>query len=330
MTTPKNLSFSTAVTGHLLWCESVGYSPHTVSGYRVAFNLFQNWLGVDKPFAKITRADIEGFMAWAIKTPVTPGGCAPRPTRTRRPKTVANYHIALSALWTWAISHDYTKTHIVQSTQAPKVHHTPIEYLTTTEITKMIQGCRQSRPWHNKPLTTTERATAIRDKMIVCLLVETGLRASEACSLLIENIQFTNPGGKIKVIEGKGKKDRIVPFGKRLADILAHYLGTRPNAKPTDYLLINELRNKDHGMTREYLGRLIKRIGERVEIKNVHPHKLRTTAACHMLINGMSIRDVQHILGHGDIKTTQKYVEAAHIDLVKAILTASPLDRLRL
>lgn len=82
-------------------------------------------------------------------------------------------------------------------------------------------------------------------------------------------------------------------------------------------------------MTRGGVLQLIKKLGRKINI-DVSPHDLRRTAATLMVKNGMNAFDVQRILGHSNIKTTQRYVAAAQINLEEAMKRYSPLDSLRL
>lgn len=324
----QNITLSQAIEAHLRWCASAGYSTNTTNGYKVANRLFMQHVG-DKVMREITAGDVEAFQVWAINTPVAPSGVAPRPARKRRPKTVANYHIALSSLWTWAKANEWVDTHVVQATKAPKVHEPLIDPLTAEQVSKLVKSVRETKTYKNNPLATNTRPTAARDKMIFCLLMETGLRASEVCALRLQDVEFRHPGGRVRVIEGKGKKDRFIPFGRRAADAVNAYLLTRPKALPTDFLLVNEGRNIGQPMNKDTLGRLVKRAGQRVGIA-VHTHRLRVTAACLMAKNGMSVYELQRILGHSSITTTYRYIKAAHLDLEGAMNSASPLDNLRL
>jgi site-specific recombinase XerD len=322
-----HLSFSEAVEGHLRSCRAAGYSDYTVSQYALTFRLFLERLGQDVPMRQISSEHIEEFMIWAQTDEVAPNGIAPRPARKRRPKTIKNYHIALCSLWTWAVKKGVVARHIAREVKLSKVNLEPIQPLSKEEMIRLLKSTQKSRPWKTDPFVTNDRPTHARDYMILCLLYETLVRAEEAVNIRVQDVEFQKPGGRIYIDLGKGKKSRYVPFGKRCAQAIQNYLLTRPGHKPGDYLIVNSERGRNRPMSRTNLGRLVKRLGERVGV-DVHPHLLRTTGACHMLNNNVNPVELQHIMGHSDIKTTMRYVAAARLDLQRAIASSSPLDNL--
>lgn len=332
----KQLKLKRAVAGWLRWCESLGYSPNTINDYQRSAGYFTEYTGPDTPINTITPAHVERWMHHMQHLPPSQchgatGAHQPKHKKQRRAaKTMQNYHTALSSLWTWATEHSYAENHIMRSVARPKVNHKPVEPLTTDQVIMMVRACEQTRAWKNRPLITSARPTAERDKAIIGLMIETGLRAQELCDLNIGDIQWMRGGGKITIIEGKGRKTRIVPFRSRCANYLNEYLLTRDeDFEDTDPLFITMERNFGLRMTRDNIYKLIKRIGKRAGFKT-YPHQLRTTAACLMAANGMSAFELQRVMGHENIQTSLKYVRAAKLDLANAMRKASPMDNLRL
>jgi integrase/recombinase XerD len=330
MARKPDVRFSQAVDSWLRWCESRDYSQNTIMGYRTVAKLFQNHLGEDLLARKITELHIEQFMAAMSTEVVQPAGIAPRPPRQRAPKTLRNYHTALSSFWSWATAKGWADAHVVREVDPPRVRSQPIEPLSAAAVVKLFAACEHSRPWRNSPLTQTIRPTWLRDRMIISLFLETLIRCSEAADLRIGDIQFGANGGKIFVNRGKGEKSRWAPFGRRCREAINDYLTTRTDWSEDDFLVVNELRDRGKSMDRNVLSRLVKRIGKRAGVTKVTPHILRTTGACYMVHNGISAFELQRIMGHTDIQTTMRYVRAAKIDLEKAIASASPIDNLKL
>lgn len=319
------LTFSEAVAGHVRYCQAAGYSSHTLADYQNAFKLFLGSLGQDLPMRQITVVHVEDFMVRVQHEAIAPNGVAPRPARIRRPKTVRNYHIALSSLWTWAMQKSVVDTHVVHAVKPPKVNVEPIQPLSHEQMRRLLAATRFTRAYKNNPLKMNERPTYARDQMILCVLYETMMRADEAVKIKIGDVTFQKPGGSIYVL-GKGQKPRVVQFGKTCANAIQGYLLHRPGHKPSDYLIVNQNGGRQTGMQRSTLGRLIARLGERVDI-DVYPHLLRITGACHRLNNGLNPAELQHLMGHSDIKTTMRYVAAAQRNN-NAIMSSSPLDNL--
>lgn len=326
------IKLAAAIAGHARWCVSMNYSDNTMQGYEVIGKLFLGFMG-DVVLNEIGVDDIERFMKHMVETPVSPAGVAAagKTTRKRRPKTLRNYQIYLASLWSWATEHQFANEHVIHRVKSIRVPEEPIEPLTNEEITRLVKSVDESRPWRSSPLTTNRRTTAARDRMIIHLLIDTMVRASEAINLRIEDVTFLKTGGELRVIEGKGKKNRTVPFAKRTAQAISHYLLTRPGSLPTDHLLVNEVGGGGGTpMSRDNLTKLIGRLAKKAGVGRVSAHRLRTTGACERVRNGITAFELARLMGHSNIATTQRYVRAANIDLHERALTTSPMDNLRL
>jgi integrase/recombinase XerD len=140
--------------------------------------------------------------------------------------------------------------------------------------------------------------------LIIETAFKTGMRNSEVCNLRIENCDFTN--GTFRVIEGKGKKDRDGVMAKSLIRLLLTHIGTRTSG----YVFLSNRGNK-------YSTRQVQRIVEKIKDvsgiqKEITPHIFRHTFATILLKEGMSIKDIQMLLGHENLETTSIYT---HIEL---------------
>lgn len=306
------------------WIRHCGLNlrDNTVVGYEVIGRQFVAFAGPDRVLRTITAVDIEDFLLAMRAEVVTPSGAAPRPSRKRRPKTIQNMHTGLGSLWTWAFKNKIVDEHVVQQATRPTVTRKPVRPLSADEVTRLIRACEKNTDGAARP-------TILRDKMLIGLLLDACLRVTEAANLRIGDVKLARRGGELYVRDGKGGKDRIAPLGRRSAAAIAAYLLTRPDAAEGEYLVINELRNHGQPMTRGTIAKLISRIGKRAGVA-VHPHLLRTTGACMMVQNGATAWEVQRVMGHAEIMTTQHYVEAAQIDLAGTMARTSPLDNLRL
>lgn len=150
-------------------------------------------------------------------------------------------------------------------------------------------------------------AKGIRDKAILELLYATGIKVSELISLNVEDlniqIQFLRVGSE--------DKERFIPLYKLVLKSLQNYINssrkvllTSPNEKA---LFVN---CDGERMTRQGLWKIIKLYAAKAKIKtDITPHTLRHSFAAHLLQNGADIHDIQEILGHSDISSTQRYAE---------------------
>jgi site-specific recombinase XerD len=316
-----NLTVEQAIGQWIRHC-GLNLRDNTVVGYEVIGRQFLAWAGAGKVMRTITSSDIESFLLAMRAETVTPPGAAPRPPRKRCPKTLQNMHTGLGSLWTWAFKNKIVDEHVVQQTTRPTVTRKPVCPLSADEVTRLIRACE-------KNANGIDRPTAVRDKMLIAIMLDACLRVTEAANLRIEDVKLARRGGELYVRDGKGGKDRIAPLGRRSAAAISAYLLMRPDAAEDEYLVINELRNHGQPMTRATIAKLVSRIGKRAGLV-VHPHLLRTTGACMMVQNGATAWEVQRIMGHSEIMTTQRYVEAAQIDLAGTMARTSPLDNLRL
>jgi len=331
----RNITLQRAIEGHIIHCRAADFSENTINDYLNTFRQLLAYLADDSLLiADITAAQLQQFMAFKATEKIA--GCQGAAAayshgtyRTRSAKTLRNYHTALCSLWTYALQHNLVDTHVMRQVPAPQVHAQPIQPLSDSQIVDLLRACRYTHSWHNNPLARTRRPTAERDRAIVGLLVETAIRATELVQLRIDDARFNRSGGHLIVRLGKGEKMRYVPFSRRCSAYLHDWLLLRYDCRPRDPLFINLKRNEGLPMTRKVVARLLKRLGNKIEV-HVTPHKLRTTAACLMVRNGMTAWELQRIMGHNDINTTMRYVRAARIDLDAAMADASPLQNLRL
>lgn len=191
------------------------------------------------------------------------------------------------------------------------------EYITTNPMLR-IASIREPKkvkmPFSEEELEQLRtHAGSLRNQTIVEFLYSTGCRVSEMCALNIEDLNLVD--NEVMVL-GKGRKYRMVYFSPRCKALIQQYLATRTDEEKalfvSDYSgMKNDINRDKH----ERLGKsgvevMMREIGRRAGIKNVHPHRFRRTAATLALKRGMKITDVQKMLGHSDIKTTTIYAIA--------------------
>jgi integrase/recombinase XerD len=192
----------------------------------------------------------------------------------------------------------------------------------------MLKACDRTGIWKSREMTTNARPTADRDRAIILLLADTGIRASELCSIKMKDVNLNNHS--VKVV-GKGNKERIVFFGKRTSKALWKHLMLRLNAEqPEDYLFPVDYPRDPRKMRRGILMHLLKRIGERAGVRGVHPHRYRHTFAITYLRNGGDVLTLQALLGHADLKMVKRYAQVAASDCARVHQAASPVDNWKL
>ena len=165
----------------------------------------------------------------------------------------------------------------------------------------------------------------LRNKVLMLLMLDSGLRLSEALHLRLPNVDV--PGGTVLVM-GKGRKERRVPFAKVSRQALEAYLTVRRRIVVSSDLLF--ISRQGGELTSRYVQIMIKRCGERAGIKGVRvsPHTLRHTCATQYIRNGGDPFSLQQILGHSTLEMVRNYVNLASRDVYDAHRRFSPMDRL--
>jgi site-specific recombinase XerD len=298
-------TMSQAKEGYFLNAAARGLSEHTLSDYENTINKFIAFVGEDTPISQITVGQVTEFM-----------GSFPDLSK----KTRLNYHTGLSALWKWAIGEKLTAENVVRAIQAPKPEVRKIVPFTEAELKLMLGALEKSKPYSRpgKKISDHSIPGADRNRAILLLLLDTGMRATELCDIKIKDVN--NRNHRIMVM-GKGAKERQVQFSARTGQAIW------PNYQPNDSLFTT---HDGQPMDKDSLRHLIDRIGERAKVDDVHPHRFRHTFAIQYLRNGGDPYTLQMLLGHSTMEMVRRYLAIAQADLEAAHRKASPVDNWRL
>jgi integrase/recombinase XerC len=170
--------------------------------------------------------------------------------------------------------------------------------------------------------------TSSRDRAVLELLYGSGLRVSELVRLDLGHVDLTT--GLVNVL-GKGRKERVVPLGKKSIEALRAYLNVRaqipaPSSTLDPAALFVTKRGARLGVRQVQL--FVHRYGALGAGRgDLHPHALRHTCATHMLEGGADLRAIQEMLGHASLATTQRYTHVSLEQLMKVYDGAHPLAR---
>ncbi len=171
-----------------------------------------------------------------------------------------------------------------------------------------------------------ETPKAARDSALLELAYATGMRASEIVSLDVDDVNL--PSGSIRCF-GKGSKERIIPIYPRAADALRRYLEQARRGflkNPGERALF--LNQRGRRLTRQGLWLIIKSYAEDAGLPDtVTPHTLRHSFATHMLDGDADLINVQQLLGHANVSTTQVYTQVTTERLHEAFEKAHPRAR---
>lgn len=159
----------------------------------------------------------------------------------------------------------------------------------------------------------------LRDRAILELVYSAGLRANETAGLNLEDLDLAN---RLVRVNGKGDKERIIPFGKAAAFYLRLYLKGRVRISDSPLFLSR----RRHRINRDILEERLKLYAARFGLKFKF-HSLRHACALHMLQNKAGIRYIQELLGHSRLESTQIYTRLLPLDLKKAHRRYHPREK---
>lgn len=227
------------------------------------------------------------------------------------PRSQARILSGIKSFYKFLLIDGYIKSDPLANVESPKLgKHLP-EVLTIEEIDRLTESFDLSQPEGH------------RNKTIIEVMYGCGLRVSELVNLRISNIYHEE--GYI-IVEGKGKKQRIIPISQSAIKEIKLYMENRKslNIKKgcEDILFLNR---RGGQLTRVMIFYIIKRQCEICNInKNISPHTLRHTFATHLLEGGANLRAIQQMLGHESIATTEIYVHLDREFLRQEILIHHP------
>jgi len=303
------ITFSLALEGYFLHARARRLSKHTISDYSNTFRKFLAFLEGDPLFIDITKHDIETFLS--SQTHLSD-------------KTLLNYHTGLSALWTWAVSNGYAIKNLLHEIERPNPEKRAIVPLSDNDVRSLLEAVSHGRPYSNHGAMTKNVLLNIeRNRAIIFLLLDTGIRADELSSAKIKHLDYKNM--YIKVF-GKGSKERILPFSPRTGQVIWKYLATRRRKRPDDPLFatIDETPLDRHRLLKQLTA-----IGKRANV-HANPHRFRHTFAINYLRNGGNAYTLQLMLGHSTLDMVKRYLNIAQADLQSAHRVASPVENMRL
>ena len=277
-------------------------STNTREAYLRDLTDFQTFLK-KKPLEEASREQCEAYMA-----DITKRGFAPS-TLSRRISALKQFYLFL-------YSEGWRKDNPALYLEPPKARPPIPHYLETEEVLKLLDAAKDD-----------PRMSAMLE-----VLYASGLRVSELITLKVSMLE-KNPDSAfglmpwLKVI-GKGNKERIAPLNQSALKALREYLPLRPDAKSP--WLFPSSKNKSY-ITRQGFAQLLKQlaIDAGIDPEKVSPHVLRHSFATHLLNNGMDLRNLQELLGHADIATTQIYTHVAKERLEAAVKEFHPLGKKR-
>lgn len=228
------------------------------------------------------------------------------------PKSQARLLSGIRSFYNYLLLEDYISTNPADLVETPKIQRNLPEILSLDEIESILNEIDRS---------TKEGE---RNRVIIETLYGCGLRVSELISLKISDIFLSE---NVLIVHGKGGKERYVPLADETISILKFYLTEIRGEFPfitgeQDTVFVNR-RGKQ--LTRVMIFTIIKRLVEKAGInKKISPHTFRHSYATHLLEGGADLLDIQQLLGHASISTTEIYLHTEQSKLKEVILKYHP------
>lgn len=256
----------------LLTKKIEGCSKTTIQSYYKRIMQLINYS--DKDVRELTTREIRDYLVWY------------KDAHDVTNSTLDQIRLIFNSFYNFLEDEEYVAKNPVK--RIHKIKHT--EVVKTAFTDEELERIRKS-------------AKCIRDLAIIDLLYSSGMRLSECCALDIKDVSFVE---REILVYGKGAKERVCYFNARTKIELLEYLSKRIDEEEA---LFVTLRRPFERIGRSAIQRMLADISKETGIPNVHPHRFRRTLATNLLSKGMSLEQVQTVLGHKNIQTTLIYAQ---------------------
>ncbi|MDR3676569.1 MAG: tyrosine recombinase XerC [Acidobacteriota bacterium] len=276
-------------------------SPHTIRNYQSDLLQFRDFLKGGDPEARVDVGAVDtlrirGFLSSLFE-------------REKKKTSIGRKLAAVRAFYKFLAKEGVLKANPAATVSTPKVDKTLPRIMTEEEMNNFLNRMAEAAP-DGEPMMK-------RDRAILELLYASGLRVSELAGLDLRSISF---GDGMLLVRGKGRKERIVPFGSKAKTALNDYLPIREKilkeARKTGETAVF-LNTKGARLTTRSVDRILKKcmraFGPNVKAS---PHSMRHAFASHLLTEGADLRSIQEMLGHKSLATTQKYTQVSIKQLI--------------
>jgi integrase/recombinase XerC len=275
------------------------YSPNTVTAYRTDLDQFFAFLSAQYQVSEITDIDHAIIRSWLVF--LMEQGDSPR--------SVNRKLTSLKSFYRFLLKEGVVENNPMRRIISPKTSKRLPEFVEAEKMTSLFEHFNQDGGF-----------SGMRDRIIIEMFYNTGIRLSELMNLKESDIDFHSD--TIKVL-GKRNKERIIPFTKKFGLLLKDYIKEKEKA----FGLIQELFLTDSGgkMYPKRIYLIVKRqLGGITTLDKKSPHILRHTFATHLLNNGADLNAVKELLGHANLAATQVYTHNTIEKLKKIYKQAHP------
>lgn len=292
-----------------MWIESFlryiqyekNYSSHTVLSYKNDLTQFE----------KFTREQIGSFDVQKIDTTLIREWVVGMMEQQMKPTSISRKISTLRTFFAYLIRQNYLQTDPSKGVRLPKSPKRLPQFIKPAEMDRLIDEVDFGTGFK-----------AIRDKLIITMLYSTGIRRAELIGLRDEDVDLFNSAIKVT---GKRNKQRIIPFGWELANMIEEYLNIRaqnPRQSEEGRFFVRE---SGKPLYEELVYRIVtSRLDSVTTLTKHSPHVLRHSFASAMLNNGAELNSVKELLGHSSLSSTEIYTHITFEELKKNYKQAHP------
>lgn len=291
--------FSEAIDDFLLDRKAANRSPGTIEFYAEKLNKFMGFCYTHQVYKpqQITANTLRRYFLW-LKDDVghRPGGVH------------AHYRSVKAFVRWWALENDQMGHYrLFKRVKAPKVDIEILPTVSLDDVYAMIATCDDG--WYG-----------LRDRAIILVLLDTGVRASEFVSIDIEDVDWDT--GATLIRKGKGRRDRTVFVGETAMQAVTQYLQERTSGP----LWIIRTGGR---LSYDGLRGVMTKCATRAGIDTPSLHSFRRAFALNMLRSGVDLETLRRLMGHTSLHVLMRYLALVDEDLKRAHAIASPVDRLQ-
>jgi len=265
-----------------------GFSANTISAYGNDLGQFAAFLDERRvpTWTVLTDDDVQAFEVHLRE-------------RGYAASTVARKTAAIRTFCTYLVEQQIVKSDPSAKMTTPKVAKSIPKALTREEIDRLLE---------QPELQDGEEM--VRDVAMLRLLYATGIRVSELVSLDVDDVRLDEMPA---IMVGRADRKRVVPIGPDVVAAISAYLNERKPAEKPDGTAVQALflNHRGRRLTRQGFWLILKTYAERAGFDDITPHTLRHSFAAHQILEGRDLSDVQELLGHVSISTTQVYEDLA-------------------
>ncbi len=290
---------------HLLYAK--GHSKTTGYAYHSDLGIWADWLqAAGKDWQRARVVDVEQFSAWQLRDRQVSAAIVNRRLST------------LNSFYKWALKQEVVEGNPVYLADKPKrLLRIPV-WLEKEEQARLEATLKDRRNLpinifgHNLPRMTETRR---RYELLFELLLNSGLRISEALGLKVADVRLVDGAARSVRVIGKGNKERLVPLPEAFGAVFGFWLKDQPRGECVFARAAGQ-KPVSSQAARAYLRGMVQKAG--ID-KKISPHKLRHTYATNLLNTGADLVDIKALLGHESIATTQIYTNVGQERMEKVV-----------